>query len=76
MDWTAILTNAGIPEPPGRIEAAKAARLITAARYAKFGQKRAKGTNTRKVKKVARVDYSQVNRSSKKADVQAVHNGV
>jgi hypothetical protein len=57
MNWTEILANAGIPEPPGRDEAIAAARLATAERYAKHGQKRVKGNNTRKVKKVARVDY-------------------
>jgi hypothetical protein len=57
MNWTEILANAGIPEPPGREQAVAEAKLATAERYAKHGQKRAKGTNTRKVKKVARVDY-------------------
>lgn len=57
MNWTEILANAGIPESPGRDEAIAAAKLVTAERHAKYGQKRAKGSNARKVKKVARVDY-------------------
>lgn len=57
MNWTEILKNAGIPESPGRIEAIKAALISIDQYYEKHGKKRAKGTNTRKVTKVARMDY-------------------
>ena len=58
MDWTKILHDAGIPEPPGRDQAYAEAAELTAARYERDGHKRAKGSNTRKVKKIARMDYS------------------
>jgi hypothetical protein len=57
MDWTRILGDAGIAESPGRSMAIALAQLATAERYAEQGHKRAKGTNTAKTKKVARMDY-------------------
>ena len=57
MNWTKILQDAGIPEPPGRDQAYEDAVAMTAARYERDGRKRAKGSNTAKVKKVARKDY-------------------
>jgi hypothetical protein len=57
MDWTQILANAGIEEPPGRLEAIEQAKIQIESRYVKQGRKRAKGSTTRKTKKVARVDY-------------------
>jgi len=57
MNWTKILRNAGIPEPPGSDKAYEDAAAMTAARYERNGRKRAKGSNTAKVKKVARKDY-------------------
>ena len=57
MNWTKILCDAGIPEPPGRDQAYEDAVAMTAARYERDGRKRAKGSNTSKVKKVARMDY-------------------
>ena len=57
MNWTKILRDAGIPEPPGRDQAYEDAIAMTAARYERDGRKRAKGSNTSKVKKVARMDY-------------------
>ena len=57
MDWTKILHDAGIPEPPGRDQAYEDAVAMTAARYERDGRKRAKGSNAAKVKKVARKDY-------------------
>jgi oligoribonuclease NrnB/cAMP/cGMP phosphodiesterase (DHH superfamily) len=57
MNWTKILRDAGIPEPPGRDRAYADAAEMTAARYERDGHKRAKGSNTRKVKKMARMDY-------------------
>ena len=58
MDWSKILSDSGIPEPPGRDQAQEMADAVTTARYERDGRKRAKGSNTRKVKKVARMDYS------------------
>ena len=58
MNWTKILADAGIAEPPGREHAYRDAFAFTTARYERDGHKRAKGSNTRKVKKVARMDYS------------------
>lgn len=58
MDWSKILSDAGIPESPGRDQAQERAAAVTAARYERDGHKRAKGSNTRKVKKAARMDYS------------------
>lgn len=58
MDWEKILFDADIAESPGRREACEKAAVITAARYQRDGRKRAKGSNTRKVKKAARMDYS------------------
>jgi hypothetical protein len=57
MDWDKILSDAGISELPGRDQACKDAAAMTAARYERDGRKRAKGSNTAKVKKVARKDY-------------------
>ena len=57
MNWTKILHDAGIPEPPDRDQAYEDAVAMTAARYERDGRKRAKGSNTTKVKKVARKDY-------------------
>ena len=57
MNWTKILSDAGIPEPPGRDQAYENAVAMTVARYERDGRKRAKGSNTAKVKKVARKDY-------------------
>lgn len=55
MNWTEILANAGIPEPPGREQAIADAQAITAARYAKTGgPKRARGNASRPVKQVSR----------------------
>lgn len=67
MNWTQILADAGIPEPPGREQAVEQARIDTAERYARQGRKRAKGSNTRKVKKVARVDYNAMKHNAKDA---------
>lgn len=58
MNWSKILSEAGIPDTPGRDQAQESAAAITAARYERDGRKRAKGSNTRKVKKAARMDYS------------------
>lgn len=58
MDWEKILSDAGIEESPGRQQACKKAAAVTADRYERDGRKRAKGSNTRKVKKAARMDYS------------------
>jgi hypothetical protein len=55
MDWTKMLAEAGIPEPPGIQEAYAAAALMTAERYERNGQKRAKGTNARKAKKLPKI---------------------
>ena len=52
MNWTKILRDAGIPEPPGRDQAYEDAVAMTAARYERDGRKRAKGSNARKPKKV------------------------
>jgi hypothetical protein len=57
MDWTRILADAGIPESPGRNLAIALTELAIAERYAEQGRKRAKGTNSTKTKKVARMDY-------------------
>lgn len=57
MDWTQMLLEAGIPEPPGRDEAYKQAALLSEERYRNNGHKRAKGSNTRKTTKIARMDY-------------------
>lgn len=57
MNWTKILRDAGIPEPPGRDQAYEDAVAMTATRYERDGRKRAKGSNTAKVKKVARKNY-------------------
>ena len=57
MNWTKILRDAGIPEPPGRDQAYEDAVAMTTARYERDGRKRAKGSNTSKVKEVARMDY-------------------
>lgn len=57
MNWTQMLLEAGIPEPPGRNEAYKQAALLTEERYKYNGHKRAKGSNTRKPKKSPRMDY-------------------
>ena len=51
------MADAGITESPGRSMAIALAQLATAERYAEQGHKRAKGTNTAKTKKVARMDY-------------------
>lgn len=58
MNWSKILSEAGIPDSPGRDQAQKSAAAVIAARYERDGRKRAKGSNTRKVKKAARMDYS------------------
>jgi hypothetical protein len=52
MNWTKILRDAGIPEPPGRDQAYKDAVAMTEFRYERDGRKRAKGSNARKPKKV------------------------
>lgn len=65
MNWTQILSDAGIPEPPGRDLAIEMAIAETAARYEKVGKKRAKGSTTRKAKKVARVDYNAMKHNAK-----------
>ena len=57
MDWTRILADAGIAEPPGREAAVAAAKAHTAERVAANGGlplKRAKGGNSRKAPKVGR----------------------
>jgi hypothetical protein len=55
MNWTEILAKAGIPEPLGRDEAIRAARLATDRRYeATGGPKPARGTNSRPVQQVSR----------------------
>jgi hypothetical protein len=57
MDWTRILADAGIPEPPGREQAVAATLALTAAKVAANGGqplKRAKGSNGRKAPKVGR----------------------
>lgn len=64
MDWTKILADAGIPEPPGRAEAIELAKLATAARYARTGPKLIKSSTTRKVKKVPRIDYAAARRNA------------
>jgi len=51
MDWTKILADAGIPEPPGLLEAYAAAAKATAERYQRDGHKRAKGNNSQKAKR-------------------------
>ena len=51
MNWTEILAKAGIPEPPGREEATRDARRISAERIAREGPKRAKGSNSTKAPK-------------------------
>jgi hypothetical protein len=48
MNWTQMLLEAGIPEPPGRDEAYRQAALLTEERYKHNGNKRAQGSNTRK----------------------------
>jgi hypothetical protein len=58
MDWSRILSDAGIPDSPGRDQAKEMADAVTTARYGRDGRKRAKGSNMRKVKKMARMDYS------------------
>lgn len=58
MNWTKILADANIPEPPDREQAYCDALAFTTARCEHNGHKRAKGSNTRKAKKVARMDYS------------------
>jgi stalled ribosome alternative rescue factor ArfA len=65
MNWTKILSEAGIPEPPDRDAAIEQAIAETAARYEKVGKKRAKGSTTRKTKKVARVDYNAMKHNAK-----------
>ena len=57
MNWTKILHDAGIAEPPGRDQAYEDAVAMTESRYERDGRKRAKGSNARKPKKVPRVDY-------------------
>jgi hypothetical protein len=55
MNWTAILAAAGIPEPPGRLEAIAATNESTARKYELTGgPKRAKGSNSRKPVQVSR----------------------
>lgn len=56
MDWTAILKNAGTPEPLGREEAiARTIKVIEQRYELSGGPKRAKGTNSRPVQSVSRV---------------------
>jgi hypothetical protein len=43
IDWTTILANAGIPEPPGRLEAYEAIKLANAERLADCGFQAIKG---------------------------------
>ena len=47
LDWTELLKpeNGGPGEPLGRLEAVAAAEVRTAARIAKFGEKKAKGSS-------------------------------
>lgn len=54
-DWTALLAQAGIPEPPGRAEAVAAAQEATRQRYEKTGGEppRKKGSSKRKPDAVA-----------------------
>jgi len=57
MDWTRMLLEASIPEPPGRDEAYRQAALLTEERYRRNGHKCTKGSNTRKPTKIPRMDY-------------------
>ena len=60
MDWTQMLLEAGIPEPPGRDEAYRQAALLSEERYRNNGHKRTKGSNTRKPIKIPRMDYKTI----------------
>ena len=51
MDWTQMLLEAGIPEPPGRDEAYRQAALFTEERYKHKGNIRVQESNTRKTKR-------------------------
>ena len=51
MDWTQMLLEAGIPEPPGRDEAYRQAALFTEERYKHKGNIRVQESNTRKNKR-------------------------
>lgn len=48
LDWDGIFEKRSDLAPPGYHEAVADSKEITEARYAKFGRKRAKGSNTRK----------------------------
>jgi hypothetical protein len=50
IDWTTILANAGIPEPPGRLEAYEAIKMANAERLADCGFKQSKGKRLAKLK--------------------------
>ena len=67
MDWTEILSSAGVPESPGRAEAVEDARLRTAARYERTGgPKRAKGSSSRNVPQVSRRQLQEKERRERK----------
>ena len=56
MDWTEALKveNGGPGDSPGREEAVRMALEDTKARYRKHGQKKAKGSSSRKTEQVSR----------------------
>ena len=56
MDWTEMLKveNGGPGDSPGRDEAVRLAEEDTKARYRKHGQKKAKGSSSRKTEQVSR----------------------
>ena len=56
MDWTEVLKveNGGPGDSPGREEAVRLALEDTKARYRKHGQKKAKGSSSRKTEQVSR----------------------
>jgi len=49
LDWSGIFEKHPELSPPGYEEAVRDAIAISEQRYAKFGKKRAKGSNSRKV---------------------------
>ena len=66
MNWTEILARAGIPESPGRLEAAAEARKVSEARYARDGgPKRARGGNSAKAPKWSRAAKREAERKQK-----------
>lgn len=66
MNWTKLLAQAGIPEPPGREEAVAVTLEQIREKYKRTGgPKRARGTSARKIQQVSRKELQRQERKKK-----------